>query len=241
MKGCSIRSRTSMAIMLAFAAAVALPGTAAASVAGGIIRNSGCNGPYTWRGDLPYDNAYNTQYYQTTGTVKQCVTFYQQPDNDPGGDYYAIDDTVTWTNTYSGATRGDNYGMVTLSSSIAAINGMADGDPDHSVAYSGNCAVPLSLGLNYQIFSVSAAEIFCSSGHLNLTWLGTASARWGSPDVTRTPKWEVIYMVKVPQGAKPKLSATLGYPTYNIWRDATTLYWHYGKNWTQVTKSYTIP
>ena len=238
----SVRSRASLSLIALSALMLATASPAAAlTVHSASIKNSFCSGSYTWKGDLPYDNAYDTNYYQTTGTVKYCFWVYRVTDSDPNGDYYLVAEQVYWTTTYDGATRGDNYGMITLESSIAAKDNVKDGDPDHDVSFSGDCSAQTSVGINYSIFSVSVAEVFCSRGFLDLVWLGTSSARWGSPDVTRTPKWEVAYMLKVPNGAKPKLTATLGYPRYNIWRDSTTLYWHYSKNWTNVVRSYTIP
>jgi hypothetical protein len=238
----SVLPRVLRAWVLLLLLTLAMPAQAAAlTVYSASVKNSYCSGSYSWKGDVPYENAWDAYYYQTTGTVKYCFWVYRVTDSDPNGDYYVVAERVTWTTTYDGATRGDNFASITLSSSIAAKNSVYEGAPDANVRFSGNCSASTSFSVSYGIFSVSVSETFCSSGQLNVSSIGSSSARWTSPDVTRTPKWEVAYMIKVPNGAKPKLTASLSIPRYSAYRDSQTLYWKYSKIWTSVSRSYTIP
>jgi hypothetical protein len=236
------RSRT-IAISLLMALSLASPVPVAAfTVYSATIHHSYCSGNYSWRGELPYDNAWYTGDEQTTGTVNWCFFVYRISDNDPYGDYYLGATTVNWNTTYNanGHYPPDNYGKVRVSSSVAAISNVYFTDPDRSVTINESCNTSVNFGLSYPPFSVGVSERFCSGGKLNLEVRSTTAGQWGSPDVTDTPHWEAMYMLKVPQGRKPLISGTLTIPRYNKYRDPNTLYWKYTKAWASASDSWQI-
>ena len=96
MIGRSVRSRAYLALLLASVAALAWPRPVGAfTVYSAQKVNSYCSGSYTWHGDLPYDNAYDTQYYQTIGGTTTHITYSESV----GG---------TWADTTNPSTSGCN-------------------------------------------------------------------------------------------------------------------------------------
>lgn len=236
------RRRALAALALLASVLLGAPAPAAAlsvSVSASIIY-SYCDNDLPWRGDIPYDDFASTQYQQTKGTVSWCIYWYRLSDSDAYGDYYLVDSKVTWTTTQNyGHYPPDNYAKLQLDSSIAAKDNVKDVDPDHNITLSTNCSADTSFSVGW-IFTVGVTERFCTQGQLNLEAFTSTVGRWSSPDVTKTPRWEVAYMLKVGQGAKPLLRAQFTYPLYQIYRDPNTLYWKYTRSYGGEVFSYQV-
>jgi hypothetical protein len=206
------------------------------------IRYGACTSNIAWKGDVPNDNAWDTQYYQSYGTVKFCFTVLRLSDSDSTGDYWAVSELTTWNTTQgSYAYPSDNYGKVRINSTIGAISNYRFAAPDHNIELDTSCSAYTSLSVSAGFVSVGLSEKFCSGGRLNLEVESNTAAQWGSPDVTRTRQWETAFVLKVPNGGKPKLSGVIYIPNYYMYRDSTTLYWKYAKQWVTRSFSYQVP
>ncbi len=242
----SLASRRRSGVVVAMVAMLLFSMPAAASAASfsvsSSIRYGACTSNVAWRGDVPYDNAWDTQYYQSYGTVKFCFTVLRLSDSDSTGDYYAVSELTTWTTTQgSYAYPSDNYGKVRVTSTIAAINNYRFAAPDHNIQLDTSCSATTSISVSAGWISIGLAEKFCSGGRLNLEVESNTAAQWGSPDVTRTRQWDTAYVIKVPNGSKPKLTGVITIPYYYMYRDSTTLYWKYIKQWNTRSFSYQVP
>jgi hypothetical protein len=195
------------------------------------MRRNYCHRNFVWQGMPGVDWGPNHPV-QSKGTFDFCLTLYQLgtvdsnnrvQEGDSTADYYIVDQTVEWTVSYD-QTNGtyapsyDNYAKLTDSSSISAISGVYQASP--KTVTSSSCQ-PFSVGATFGFMSVSVTETLCNSATLRRDSYGPSSAQWSTANLVRTPDWELTYMLKVPQGAKPTFTSKLYYPHYTTYNTGT--------------------
>jgi hypothetical protein len=233
------RRRMSLVLTALAMVAMAAPGPTSAFSIGGsaALRWWRCDHDWHWQG-----GGYGMLGTQEKGTFDYCVYLYQVgtvdslgrvQDGDSTSDTYVFDQVIDWTRTStSGLSTNDSYAKVTLTSSIAAVGGAYTADP--TTVTSSTCS-PLSLGAGIGGVGISVGPILCDNATLKRDSMTSTSVQWSSSDVGRTPRWDVAYMLKVGQGAKPKFSALLTYPWYTRYQSGT----YCGGGWCIPTYSYT--
>jgi hypothetical protein len=204
------------ASLVVIAGLMAFPASTAAfssSVSATIVK-SACDRGWAWHGGIDY---YSYVDQQDRGTFDYCITVLKLADSDSSADYYALDQTVDWNvsvyQTWANQSK-DNYAKLTVSSSIAASGSVYAATPTITSS-SGNCTY-ISVGVAFGPFSVGVTPDLCDYTRLSRDSMGSSSVQWSSSNIAATPHWEVSYMQKVPQGARPYFTARLYYPNYAV-------------------------
>jgi hypothetical protein len=95
--------------------------------------------------------------------------------------------------------------------------------------------LPLSIAGGIGPISISVGPILCQNATLHRDSLTSSSVQWSGNNITLMPRWDLAYMIKVAQGAKPKFTARLYFPNYVGYKDGGTYYgyptWAFTRQW----------
>lgn len=207
-----------VAFLLTFANISSSGATAFSGVSTSIL-GSGCtsrSSPMKWWGAYPYISGQTWP----KGTVYVCWTKYRLKDNDPNGDYYAMEAVSQWTYS-SGYAAGDAQMYQLISSSASSKDNVYNSTG--SFTASTDCSASFSVGFSVGPFGVSTSEQLCKSYTVSRFSYGSTSMGWTSAKAGKLRTVRTTFVQKVAQGVVPKFTAEFAIPQYyNDWN---------GSNW----------
>jgi hypothetical protein len=193
------------------------------------ILGSGCSTTMSWWGGYPAATG-NWPSKRPKGTVKVCWFKYRLKDQDPNGDYYAVDTKTTWTISEGAASYPANM-YQSLASSLSSKDNVFDSTGSHTSSTS--CSTGVSLSFSIGIASASVSPKVCRTYSFARYSKTSNGSDWSSAKAGGLRVVETGFMQKVPNGLVPKFDFVFGIPRYNNawyeaggwWTSSKAIYW----------------
>ena len=177
-----------------------------------------------WRGSIFPTNEPSFGDDYSYGTLRHCITVTRKGDSNPSYNFYEVRMTDEWGVTNNGGWQ-DNHAYGHIAVSPSAIDFMAT----PTVISDHTCFNALSFGFSFMGFGVEINPEICRDTKITRTSQSGGIVFWDTPNVLKTPMWDEVDFVKVPQSAHPTFTAAMHYPWYTRTYNTTCMCWKNGE------------